>query len=124
MKKSCKKTEVRSRISGKCIKRCKPGQVRSQKTNRCTTRRRNTKRKTAQSKSKRPDTKRNFFRMYQCVTVNGYAGFIFGRTRGRYSVSVPSKNVSFVVDASSMRPRECSERLRRTIAEHKSMFRH
>lgn len=34
----CKATETRSKISGKCVKRCTPGQVRSKKNNRCVTR--------------------------------------------------------------------------------------
>lgn len=67
------------------------------------------------------------FKLWQCVTANKHAGYIYnyktsGPRKGKYAVSIPSKQRSIYVSGENLQPRDCSKSMEERIREHKKML--
>jgi hypothetical protein len=66
-------------------------------------------------------------KLWQCVTVNRRAGYIFeykrsGPRKGKYVVAIPRLGKSVFVSEENLKPRDCSATMRERIREHKQML--
>ena len=66
-------------------------------------------------------------KLWQCVTVDRHAGYIYqykksGPRKGKYVVAIPSLCKSVFVSQENLKPRDCSATMRERIREHKQML--
>ena len=74
------------------------------------------------------NSRKKTFKKWQCVSIamddGTFAGYIFANKddRGRYSVAIPSKQFSTKATKDRLKPRNCSENMKKHIADHQDML--